>query len=586
MAAHPDFCGHRLHPPWNDHPMGATNSASGDFAGPVIQVGTLHGDLHVNPPASTPSHYLAQVARIAPTELVGRDAELAELAEFCTSPTTDGQYRWWRAEAWSGKSALLSWFVLNPPPGVRVLSFFITARLAGQSDRHAFVDNLSDQLQALLGTPLRPDLAETTKESHVLGLLADAAERCEHLALVVDGLDEDRGVDGTPDAHSIAALLPACPPANLRVVVAGRLNPPIPADVPAHHPLRRPDVIRHLSPSPEAQAAKDLMERDLKRLLTSSTEDRDLLGLLTAAGGGLTTPDLADLTDSSEWQVNDRLRTVAGRSFVRRPGLHPTSPDIHLLAHEQLHLTAVEMIGRRLADYRQRLHDWADSYRDRGWPPETPEYLLRGYSTLLVSTGDLTRALALATDPHRHRRLLAFTGGDGTSLTEIAATRDLALVQEPPDLIVLARLAVHRDHIHRQTGRIPASLPAGWAKLGRLDRAESLMEGMQDPAIHVSALVSTASVVATTDRERAIELLDRAEVLAGSIGQFFGAGPLAQVIMALAKLGEHDRARKTVHLVRGEVERAGVLARLALQAAESGRRAAVCAVGQDHGRSR
>src|SRR3712207_8531738 len=33
-------------------------------------------------------------------------------------------------------------------------------------------------------------------------------ERGEHFVLVVDGLDEDRGVTSGPDAHSIAALLP------------------------------------------------------------------------------------------------------------------------------------------------------------------------------------------------------------------------------------------------------------------------------------------------------------------------------------------------------------------------------------------
>ena len=55
---------------------------------------------------------------------------------------TAGAYRWWRAKAWSGKSALLSWFVLHPPPGVRIVSFFITARLASQNDRSAFIDNV------------------------------------------------------------------------------------------------------------------------------------------------------------------------------------------------------------------------------------------------------------------------------------------------------------------------------------------------------------------------------------------------------------------------------------------------------------
>ncbi|MFC9623750.1 hypothetical protein ACFTXM_28410 [Streptomyces sp. NPDC056930] len=74
------------------------------------------------------SAYLSQVRRIAPERLRSRESELGELALFGTDPETGQPYMWWRAEAWAGKSALLSTFVLDPPPGVRVLSFFITAR--------------------------------------------------------------------------------------------------------------------------------------------------------------------------------------------------------------------------------------------------------------------------------------------------------------------------------------------------------------------------------------------------------------------------------------------------------------------------
>jgi hypothetical protein len=76
------------------------------------------------------SAYRKQVERIAPPELVGREAELHELAAFCTEPGR-GAYVWWRAPAWAGKSALMSTFVLHPPTGVRVVAFFIAARLGG-----------------------------------------------------------------------------------------------------------------------------------------------------------------------------------------------------------------------------------------------------------------------------------------------------------------------------------------------------------------------------------------------------------------------------------------------------------------------
>jgi hypothetical protein len=100
----------------------AANKAATRVGRPAFLIGT---DVVPHPA------YLQQVRRIALGELLGREAELTELARFCTV-SDGGSYAWWRAPAWAGKSALLSSFVLDPPAGVRVVSFFITARLAGQ----------------------------------------------------------------------------------------------------------------------------------------------------------------------------------------------------------------------------------------------------------------------------------------------------------------------------------------------------------------------------------------------------------------------------------------------------------------------
>jgi hypothetical protein len=213
---------------------GVATANAGGYANTGVHVGDIN--LITGVPVST--RYQLQVQRIAPPQLLGRETELAELADFCTAADTAGAYRWWRAEAWSGKSALLSWFVLHPPPGVRIVSFFVTARLASQNDRSAFIDNLMEQLLALLGQSLPPFLTESTREAHLLGLLRDAAHACrdrgESFVLLVDGLDEDRGIHPGPDVHgethSIAGLLPQEPPLGTRVIVAGRPNPPVPAD--------------------------------------------------------------------------------------------------------------------------------------------------------------------------------------------------------------------------------------------------------------------------------------------------------------------------------------------------------------------
>ena len=149
------------------------------------------------------SAYLEQVGRIAPPDppgLVGREGELAELARFCLDPDSPSYARW-QAGPWAGKSALLSTFVLHPPPEmagrVRIVSFFITARLAAQDTREAFTEVLIEQLAEMLGQSLPAALTQATRDAYLLNLLSQAAtasaEAGSRLLLVVDGLDEDRG---------------------------------------------------------------------------------------------------------------------------------------------------------------------------------------------------------------------------------------------------------------------------------------------------------------------------------------------------------------------------------------------------------
>ena len=161
------------------------------------------------------------------------------------------------------------------------------------------------------------------------------------------------------------------------------------------------------------------MENDLKRLLAGTRIERDLLSLLTAAAGGrLTATDLAELTDHSPWEVADQLRTVSGRSFTTRPGQWRGDPgsDVYLLGHEELHKTAVEMLGpRQLSIHRQQLSARYDRYKTAGWPPQTPEYLLSGYFNMIRDQGDTDRMIGCVTDSARYDRMLDLSGGDQDS---------------------------------------------------------------------------------------------------------------------------------------------------------------------------
>lgn len=541
--------------------MGWTNSVSGYVEGHVIQAGVVFGDVHVLADRPVRSAYLEHVRALTPDRLEGREEELGTLATFCTSESTIGDYLWWRGPAWSGKSALLSWFVLHPPPGANLVSFFVTSRLPDQNNRHSFVDNVLDQLHDILGEPPRADLTATNREAYIRRLLTTVADRCrqrgEHFTVVVDGLDEDRGVDGSPDAHSIAALLPH---AGVRVVVASRLLPDLPDDVPPDHPLRRSAVVEHLFPSPKAAAVRETMIRDLKRLLSGTAVHQDLLGFTTAAVGGLSVRDLAELAGTSEWQVQDDLRTTAGRSFTRRPG----SPSVYVLAHDDLQGLAAEMLGPRLDTYRQRLHAWAETYRERKWPSDTPRYLLHGYTATLRAIGDVPRVLAYVTDPRWQDLVSASTGHDYAVLDEIKAIQELLLRQDEPDLAALARLAVHRTSLYLRNNWIPTFLPSVWVRVGRLDRAETLIAAIGNLVKRCRALTSVATQLHREGNpRRAGRMLDEAEDLAGYFNQWWGAWPHAELAAAAMQIGDDERTRRAVNAIMGRTERAKAYASLA-----------------------
>ncbi|XVS61801.1 hypothetical protein ACQPYE_26345 [Actinosynnema sp. CA-299493] len=538
--------------------MGWINEVSGRVDGPVVQVGVLVGDVRVDAARSIRSAYLAQVQALAPNSIEGRNDELNALAAFCSSESTAENYLWWQAEAWSGKSALLSWFVLHPPAGVHVVSFFITSRLPGQNDRRGFVDNVLDQLHDLAQRPPRIDLTDATREPYLRRLLVDVARQVrdqgEHLVLVVDGLDEDRGVDGSPDAHSIAALLPHH---GVRVIVAGRPDPTLPDDVSMDHPLRISARVEQLSPSPEASAVRDVMIRDLKLLLHGSQVQQDLLGFVTAAGGGLSVRDLAELTGASPWQVEDHLRTTAGRSFTRRPG----DPPIYLLAHEQLTTLASEMLGPRLHAYHEQLDAWAITYRARGWPPDTPRYLLQGYTAMLAATGDRQRLLDHVIDPRRHEAAYTVFGHHQISISEIEIAQATFLDDDESDLVVLARLAVHRTNLQRSGGWVPVLLPQFWAMLGRVEHAQALLPLIVDPVARTRALMGTSLELHFAGHpDQAARMLDTAEQLTSTFNQYWGTWLHRELVDAAVRIGDHERARRVIDGIQSAVGKADACA--------------------------
>ncbi|CCH18351.1 hypothetical protein [Micromonospora lupini] len=230
-----------------------------------LQVGDHNRQYNISGPVVR-SAYLAEVHRIAPAELLDRDAELARLAAFCTGDGP-GAYQRWEAAPRAGMTALLSWFVLHPPPGVRIVSYFANAGRSEQDSRDAFVDVVLEQLVELTGGSMPGHLTRATQEAHLLGRYIDAAQACERrderLVLVVDGLDARRNASG------VATLLPDRLVGGTRVVLGTDLGWRAPADLPPRHPLRdrtRPHLLPpFVAPAERARRKADAARRAAER---------------------------------------------------------------------------------------------------------------------------------------------------------------------------------------------------------------------------------------------------------------------------------------------------------------------------------
>jgi hypothetical protein len=306
----------------------------------------------------------------------------------------------------------------------------------------------------------------------------------------------------------------------VRVLVASRPHPPIPDDVAGDHPLRTIGP-RQLAVSEHARDIEHRAKHELTQLLAGSQLQRDVLGQITAAGGGLTLDDLEELTKQPPYEIEGLLGGLFGRSVGSRIGATSAGhPDerVYLFTHETLRLVAEQRFGNSLATYRDRLHAWADTWRHRKWPTGTPQYLLRSYPRLLASVEDLPRLIACATDQARHDRMRDLTGGDALALTEISAAQQLILDQSDPDLSGLALLAVQREHLTDRNNNIPIGLPGVWARIGQPTRAEALANSIPNPGLRAEALTRLAeAATATGAHERAARLASEAEALTQQI---------------------------------------------------------------------
>ncbi|MFI5619007.1 hypothetical protein [Streptomyces sp. NPDC051567] len=506
-----------------------------------------------------------------PRDFSDRLDVLNTLSAFTTDRDAQApSYTFVQAGPWAGKSALLAWFVLPyRPAGVDVVPYFIARRL-GTDHPDTFRTTMCRQLATLVGKR-----APSGLES-----LYEAAARASSslgrtLLLVVDGLDEAAAPqDG---GLSIAAMLPKALPPGMRVVVAGREHPPLPADVPEDHPLRDPAVVRRLTVSPVASVIRDMVMRDLQTLLKDREVGRPLLALLAAARGALSGEDLARLMGSTTlpYDVVELLGSVAGRSM--RPDvtdhLAPSGPvwgddpalRTYVLAHDELRRVASQNFGTDgLAEYEGRLHRWADRYRERGWPDDTPNYLLTGYSRLARESGEPGRLAGLVFDPRRQRRQVAGLGLD-LALADIELAAGTATDDTPESLNVLAAAALSRTLLLRQARSLPRDIPRALAYLGDVRRARTLALELPHPGAKARALADVACALAGIEgddqarkaaQETARESLRwavaaRRQTSAWGVGGDEAEAAVARAAAALMGTGQEEAGADVLRRTRG-----------------------------------
>ena len=282
-----------------------------------------------------------------------------------------------------------------------------------------------------------------------------AVGMARHLVLVVDGLDEDLRPGGS---LSVAAVLPPADGRFVHVLISSRPHPELPSDVPVGHPLRLVRPVE-LQPFAGAQQLAELARQEIDDILRRDDNALalEVWRLLTAAAGPLSVEDLLVLIEAKEGRIKTarKIRRLLTEDAAR--SLQPigsaearryTFAHLSLLEYAQAH------DDLRDPDYRRRIRDWADTWRDRGWPTpnKSPAYLLDTYPMTLED--DPGRLAALCGDAAWVEAAIHAVGVDRAS-THLREARAAA----PGAVPVRALLDVVTGQTHNLRFPAPLSEP-------------------------------------------------------------------------------------------------------------------------------
>lgn len=495
-------------------------------------------DLRVRP-ARRRSGYYSAIRKLVPEGgLLDRGAELGELRAFTLPGQGGGEvrpYADWVAAGWAGKTALAAQFVVDPPPDVDIVAFFVSRPQGEQTSQ--FREHACDQLAALVNkeAPPGPDNAAFTALWDEAG--AEAEARGRTLVLLIDGLDEN-----DPQSPTIASLIPddipAGPDRHRRVIVIRRDPPEL--DLADDHPLRSPQtcVSKALVGSSHAEARKQKAGQALRDFL-GEQQAADVLGLVAAAGP-LTAVEVAALLgeenpsprDSRLYlpQVRRLLQEAVGRGLLWP--LDDGSARYAFQHNDLLQMTIAELGQEAIEAHQDAIRSWADHFADLGWPEATPAYLLVGYPAFLARLPEVGRLAALTTQA-RIARLGASTGDGAAAVEELTLALGQLAGLDQPDLSLACPLALRRETLLVTLAKYPASLIAAHAGLKHWSRAERLASQLERPADRASALADIGGRAAGAGQPQLADaLFTKALAAAAAIIEYY---PRSGQMIAIAR---------------------------------------------------
>ncbi|SCL25874.1 AAA ATPase domain-containing protein [Micromonospora rhizosphaerae] len=334
----------------------------------------------------------------------GREPELDELVEFCT--TDDEQRLLVVGERYSGKSALMAEFFVNAEASDAVrLGYFVPPNQRQDARSEAMVRHLVRQAYLLTtGEELHTDSSNPGRLRELLATcVGQARQDGRNVVLIVDGIDED--VSNRLQEQTMMSVLGELSVPRLKVIVSA-WSDRIPEAAAGWRqlPVRRTEYV--------AECLKQ-MEAELESLFDQAPT-RGILQYLTFGFGAFQADELAQLTGGSVRAIRKTLTGSEERVFsaVREPGeadgwafAHPKYAEVARALFDESaggwpagELTSAAAVSAE-TETEIRVEAWAGSFRNAGWPTETPRYLLTSYPESLAERGDLARLCGLLFDP-------------------------------------------------------------------------------------------------------------------------------------------------------------------------------------------